>query len=469
MLLVFLEHSRPSEFLKKDFRIPIYTADIGDGLRLIYHIDFGAPTVTGDESQFIRVFGVYHESEVDVKFWESVAAQLARRGQEYIERCTDRGETRIRFKGIETVPPTVSSPLDVSRWNEAGADIEIDESHFLELHRILSLEKFVPLSRNFFDSIQKFDEHSFMFAVSSPEYRVITHPSSCLVLGRSGTGKTTCMIFRMTVLDMDSKDSQLPKRQMFITQSRTLAKNVRKYWTQLSQAEKNEAVITPRAPTFDPSLADMDESAEETGVFKLPLKFSELKMSDFPVFLTYNELCKLLEADYGFHFHPSTIATTFPTFHRAHHGGPIRQPLINFEYFNANIWPRMNEAIKKGLHPVLVYSEFMGVIKGSEASRNFPKGFLDRQAYESQSSRTHFGDPTERSRIYTLFEAYLRLRPPASYDAADRVHSLLAEVEAKGIPGDPIDFLYVDEAQDHLMLEAACELLNLIPALVLDY
>ncbi|KIO23206.1 hypothetical protein M407DRAFT_78343 [Tulasnella calospora MUT 4182] len=97
----------------------------------------------------------------------------------------------------------------------------------------------------------------------------------------------------------------------------------------------------------------------------------------------------------------------------------------------------------------------MGVIKGSEASRNFPKGFLDRQAYESQSSRTHFGDPTERSRIYTLFEAYLRLRPPASYDAADRVHSLLAEVEAKGIPGDPIDFLYVDEAQDHLMLEAA--------------
>lgn len=45
--------------------------------------------------------------------------------------------------------------------------------------------------------------------------------------------------------------------------------------------------------------------------------------------------------------------------------------------------------------------------------------------------------------------------------ACNRVHTLLAEVEEKGLPGDPVDFLYVDEAQDHLILEAACELLAL--------
>ncbi|KAG9044657.1 hypothetical protein FS837_007754 [Tulasnella sp. UAMH 9824] len=448
----FFPPQNKTKLLKDSFFIPLYTADLGDGLRFIYHIDFGAPTVTGKESQFIRVFGLFHESEVDIKFWESVAVQLARRGQEYIERCNDRGETRIRFKGIETVPPTVSCPLDTSQWNEEGADIEVDESHLLELHRILSLEKFVPLSRNFFEAIQKFDEHSFMFAVSSPEYRVITHPSSCLVLGRSGTGKTTCMLFRMTVLDKDTKDSQRPLRQMFVTQSRTLAKNVRRDWARLSQVEKNEAIISPENLKPGLSLVDMDESAEDTGVFKLPPKFSELKDSDFPVFLTYNQLCTLLEADYGLHFHPSTTTTTFLTFHGTRQQGLIRQPLINFEYFNANVWPRMDETVKKGLHPALVYSEFISVIKGSETSRSFPKGFLDRQAYESQSSRTHFGDYTERSRIYTLFEAYLKLRPQGSYDAAD---SLLAEIEAKGIPGNPIDYLYVDEAQDHLILEVA--------------
>ncbi|KIO23210.1 hypothetical protein M407DRAFT_27279 [Tulasnella calospora MUT 4182] len=452
----FFPPQNQMKLLQKDLGIPIYTADLGDGLRLIYHIDFGAPTATDQESQFIRVFGVFQESEVDVKFWGTVAAQLSRRGQEYIERCTDRGETQIRFKGVETLPPTLSPPLDVSQWNKEGADIEVDESHFLELHRVLALEKFVPLSRTFFEAIQKFDEDSFMFAVSTSEYRIITHPSSCLVLGRSGTGKTTCMLFRMAVLDMDARESQRPARQMFVTQSRTLATKVRQYWAKLSQTERNEAAVTPEALAPGLSLLDIDEDAEDTA--SLPSKFSELKDSHFPVFLTYDQLCKLLEADYGFQFNPSPNATVFGAFRGFRHvqkQGSTRHPLISFEYFESNIWPHLDEGAKRGLHPILVYSEFMGVIKGSEASRSYPKRFLDRQAYESQSSRTHFGDPTERSRIYTLFEAYCKLRPPSSYDVADRVHELLAEVEKKGLPGNPVDYLYVDEAQDHLILDAA--------------
>ncbi|KAG8942979.1 hypothetical protein FRC04_003265 [Tulasnella sp. 424] len=450
----FFSPENQMSLLPQNSGIPIYTANLEDSLRLIYHIDFGAPTsATDKESQFIRVFGVFHESEVDVKFWGSVAAQLGRRGREYIERCNDREQTRIRFKGVETIPPKISTPLDVSQWNKEGADIEVDESYFLELHRVLALEKFVPLSRTFFEAIQKFDEQSFMFAVSSSEYRIITHPSSCLVLGRSGTGKTTCMLFRMAVLEMDSRESQRPTRQMFVTQSRTLASKVRQDWTKLLQTEKNEVIAGPGAPMPELSLVDIDETAEENG--GLPSKFSELEDSHFPVFLTYDQLCRLLEADYGIKFNPLTDMMAFRASRGAQQQGPMRQPLVSFEYFESNIWPRFDEGIKRGLHPILVYSEFMGVIKGSEASRHYPKHFLDRQAYESQSSRTHFGDPTERSRIYTLFEAYLKLRPPASYDIADRVHSLLSEVEERGLPGIPADYLYVDEAQDHLILDAA--------------
>ncbi|KAG8965904.1 hypothetical protein FRC05_002962 [Tulasnella sp. 425] len=459
----FFPPQNQTSLFHKDSGIPIYTADLGDCLRLIYHIDFGAPTsATDKESQFIRVFGVFHESEVDVKFWGSVAAQLGRRGPEYIERCNERRETRIRFKGVETTPPKLSTPLDVSQWNKEGADIEIDESHFLELHRVLALEKFVPLSRTFFEAIQRFDEHSFMFAVSSSEYRIITHPSSCLVLGRSGTGKTTCMLFRMAVLDMDSKESQRPTRQMFVTQSRTLASKVRQYWTKLVQTETNEAGVGPGVSMPGLSLIDIDETAEDIG--GLPSKFSELEDSHFPIFLTYDQVSiadtspdirLLLEEDYGLQFDPLTNITAFRAFRGARQQRAIRQPLVSFEYFELNIWPRFDEGTKKGLHPILVYSEFMGVIKGSEASRSYPKHYLDRQAYESQSSRTHFGDTTERSRIYTLFEAYLKLRPPSSYDVADRVHSLLSEVEERGLPGKPVDYLYVDEAQDHLILDAA--------------
>ncbi|KAG8902416.1 hypothetical protein FRC00_008567 [Tulasnella sp. 408] len=390
----FFPPQNQTMLLQNELGVPIYTADLGDCLCLIYHIDFGAPTGTSQESQFIRIFGVFHESEVDVKFWGSVAAQLARRGREYIERCTDREATRIRFKGVETVPPKLSPPLDVSQWNKEGADIEVDKSHFLEENHLHALS-----------------------------------------YGGSGHG-------RKRIAANGEADS-----------GRT---------GQLLQTERNEAVATPEAQMPGLSLLDMDEDAEDNG--SLPSKFSELNDSHFPVFLTYDQLCKLLEADYELQFNPSTNLTALGAA-RAFRGirkqGSARQPLISFEYFESNIWPHLNEGVKRGLHPILVYSEFMGIIKGSEASRNYPKNFLDRQAYESQSSRTHSGDPTERSRIYTLFEAYCKLRPPSSYDAADRVHTLLAEVEEKGLPGDPVDFLYVDEAQDHLILEAACELLAL--------
>ncbi|KIO30542.1 hypothetical protein M407DRAFT_69087 [Tulasnella calospora MUT 4182] len=97
----------------------------------------------------------------------------------------------------------------------------------------------------------------------------------------------------------------------------------------------------------------------------------------------------------------------------------------------------------------------MGVIKGSEASLSQPRRYLDRYTYENLSSRTHSGDDTERSRIYSLFEAYQRQRPSGSYDFADRVHALMEALQTKGLKGQHIDFLYVDEAQDNLIIDAA--------------
>ncbi|KAG8942986.1 hypothetical protein FRC04_003272 [Tulasnella sp. 424] len=448
----FFSPANQTELLERDFGIPIYTADVGGGLRLIYHIDFGAPVGHDQESQFIRVFGVFSDSETDMKFWRSVAAELARRGPEYIERCNERAAIRVRSKGIQTIPPRLLPPLDVSQWHHRGADVQIDESHFLELHRILALEKFVPLSQQFFEVIQKFDEKNFMFAVSSSEYQIIKHPSSCLVLGRSGTGKTTCMLFRMIGLDIAAQKFGRSLRQVFVTRSRTLARSVRQYYAQLKRTETNESGSLREETTAGLSLLEMDENAEVQGA--LPSKFSELQDSHFPLFLTYDQLCKLLEADYGLQFIPNSInALTSLRLKRDHKSA--RQPFVSFEYFESNVWPRLDRRLKKGLHPTIVYSEFMGVIKGSEASFNGPRQYLDRETYESQSSRTHSGDQTERSRIYTLFEGYLKIRPLAAYDIADKVGILMREIDVHGVPGTGFDFLYVDEAQDHLIMDAA--------------
>ncbi|KAG8896642.1 hypothetical protein FRC01_011694, partial [Tulasnella sp. 417] len=481
----FFSTPNHTKLLVKDQGIPIYTAELGGDLCLIYHIDFGAPTGTSQESQFIRIFGVFSVPTLDTKFWRAVAGQLARRGPEYIERCEQRADFRVRSKGgkqVKTIPPKLFPPLETSHWKSEGADAEIDETHFLELHRILALEKFVPLSQSFFDAIQRFDETSFMFAVScvalsskslkphisilndpvfldrSPEYRIIKHPSSCLVLGRSGTGKTTCMLFRMICLDIAAEKYNRPFRQMFVTQSRTLARRVRTYCVQLRQTEANEVGTGPREKGPGLSLLDMDETAEEEGA--LPSKYSELQDSHFPLFLTYDQLCRLLEGDCELHFNPSSLTTTF-SLPNKDQNAYVRQPLITFEYFEEQLWPHFDERVKKGLHAALVYSEFMGVIKGSEASLSKQRRYLDRKTYENLSSRTHSGDDTERSRIYTLFEAYQKQRPSGSYDPADsdsppgRVHALMEALQTKGLKGQYLDFLYVDEAQDNLIVDAA--------------
>ncbi|KAG9047260.1 hypothetical protein FS837_002663 [Tulasnella sp. UAMH 9824] len=432
--------------------VPIYTADLGGDLCLVYHIDFGAPTDGGFESQFIRIFGVYSTPKIDLDFWKAVGAHLGGRGNEYIKRCTGLAGTRGRSRRATTVSPLVFPPLDVSHWNQLSADVEVEEDHRLELHRILSLEKFVPLSHTFFDAIQKFNEASFMFSVAPPENQIIKYPSSCLVLGRSGTGKTTCMVFRMIGLDVAAKKSGQVLRQVFVTQSRTLARKVRLYCAQLMQTEAEILMDSAPKPSQGLSLLDMDENADEEGV--LPARFSELDDCHFPLFITYDQLCKLLEADFDLQLNPSPLPA--PRTARARNKkSSARQPLISFDYFDSKIWPHMDHRVKRGLHSALVYSEFMGIIKGSEPSLSKPRHYLDQKEYESQNNRSLSGDTTERSRVYTLFEAYQKLRPSTSYDIADRVHLLAATLRDQGVPGKPLDFLYVDEAQDNLIIDAA--------------
>lgn len=73
------------------------------------------------------------------------------------------------------------------------------------------------------------------------------------------------------------------------------------------------------------------------------------------------------------------------------------------------------------LDPSLVFSEFMGVIKGSEQTLMTEDHVLDRAAYLNLSHRTQSTFSSKREDIYNLFQAYLRMkRKRGEYDAADR-------------------------------------------------
>ncbi|KAG9016354.1 hypothetical protein FRB90_003159 [Tulasnella sp. 427] len=465
----FSESNR-TNLLDQDYGVPIYTADLGGNLRLVYQIDFGAPTGASSESQFIRIFGVYQALEIDVTFWQAVAVHLGGRGKEYVRRTEiDHWRFSPHLDALTDLNLGFvrSAPILCPRWSTSQQKCRtgMNREQMLKSTKPTDLTFIVffhwrNLCRSRILSSMKFNEASFMFSVAPPENQIIKYPSSCLVLGRSGTGKTTCMVFRMIGLDVAAKKSGQILRQVFVTQSRTLARKVRLYCAQLMQTETD--IIQPTGPKASQglSLLDIDENAEEEGV--LPAKFSELEERHFPLFVTYDQLCKLLEADFNMEFVPSPLPTSKTTRTRSKKASTARQPLISFHYFDSKIWPHMDHRLKRGLHSALVYSEFMGIIKGSEASLNKSRHHLDQTDYESQNNRSLSGDSTERSRVYTLFEAYHKLRPTASYDIADRVHILAAALRDRGVPGKPIDFLYVDEAQDNLIIDAAL-LRNLCP------
>ena len=71
--------------------------------------------------------------------------------------------------------------------------------------------------------------------------------------------------------------------------------------------------------------------------------------------------------------------------------------------------------------PVLVFGEFMGVIKGSEDTIGTKSRCLNRESYTSLSVRSQGTFSHKRDDVYDLFLAYTKLKQQwQDYDAADR-------------------------------------------------
>ena len=75
-----------------------------------------------------------------------------------------------------------------------------------------------------------------IFGDRTQEQEIIENTSSCYVIGRSGTGKTTTMLFKMLGVECVWKrfpDMWNKPRQIFVTQSRVLATKVEEYFSKL--------------------------------------------------------------------------------------------------------------------------------------------------------------------------------------------------------------------------------------------
>ncbi|KAG6330293.1 hypothetical protein ID866_8796 [Astraeus odoratus] len=299
------------------------------------------------------------------------------------------------------------------------------------------------------------EEVQLPFQLTPNEWEIVQSTTSCFVIGRSGTGKTTVMLYKMLGIHRAwQKTSSCPKpRQVFVTRSRVLRAKVEESfdnWLDFFSLEgrtREELKWRRDQGIGRPGIAKIDPMNASDCRIGTPRKFSELTDHDFPLFITFDHLARLVAADLQHDHNPyAKLLTCLDE----------NYSLIKYDDFENHYWTRLPQHATRGLEPWLVFSEFMGVIKGSEAALHQPGGSLNKETYVEMPARTHQSFAHQREALYKLFEAYCFLKQQKwSYDMADRTYSVLKPL-LFGVPleGQRVHYMYVDEVQDLLPIDA---------------
>ena len=110
-----------------------------------------------------------------------------------------------------------ATSLAVSRTPK-NANTDLTEAECIELHDMLALQKWTPWSRSLLNAaIARIEDATHLFILSEAEQDVYNYDSSAFVIGRSGTGKTSCALFKLLGLEESLKNEPVRARQLFVT------------------------------------------------------------------------------------------------------------------------------------------------------------------------------------------------------------------------------------------------------------
>ncbi|KAG8744351.1 hypothetical protein FRC10_010331 [Ceratobasidium sp. 414] len=198
-------------------------------------------------------------------------------------------------------------------------------------------------------------------------------------------------------------------RQLFVTRSRVLAKHVESGFRRLVDSA-NMGSEAPEEPIQN--LLEYDNEVDLRN--DLPSRFSLLEESHFPLFISFDKLCSLIEEDIREDERQQgrrVRSTSQPT-------------IIGYKEFKEIYWPLLNRSNRLGLNSSLVYSEILGVIKGYSEVMGCTDGFLSQEQYVSGSIAhkvTAHLDDKAKAQIYSMFESYRKLKSTRfELDQADR-------------------------------------------------
>ena len=348
------------------------------------------------------------------------------------------------------------------------------------------------------------------FKLSSEERKIICrkHTSTILLMGRSGTGKTTCCMFRLWhifktiwrkwLLEQNTALSKASSSEVVGYLSTTNPDLQQPSYTLFPP--KYRHVFVTKNPRLCEQVKEQFHSLARTGVpqycselhligmqeYPLPNSCQKMSPFNYPLFLTATQLQILI---YNSLFPPESNNAFFPKME----DGSLKVRVLNPEkqdeyvllptkdnlknlhklediyrievtstYFKKYIWPKLKSAISpdsslRKIDPLLIWTEIISFIKGSQEALETDNGWLSERQYETDIGGKRapvFRDC--RAEVYKLFEKYCKYmneRKPVLFDQADLVRCIYKQLCCTEHPIQLFDHLYVDEVQDFTLAE----------------
>ncbi|KAL7553719.1 hypothetical protein ACHAWF_017047, partial [Thalassiosira exigua] len=360
--------------------------------------------------------------------------------------------------------------------------------------RQFTLLKFYELNR---DAIKILldgqDEQDLPFTPGPKEHEIIHfNPDpqrSILLMGRSGTGKTTCLVFRMWAQhasNVDGTKAQL--RQLFLTKNDVLCREVERSFKNMSKylwyptAELYCVLLsTYGIPTVglawrrrrDPSTDSGSSEDSKLTRFMTSSLWLETLDAELPgePYFTHLEREQRAEDrkanDTVLKGVEAFLSEETRTEREVHN---LRQEMA-FPIFR-RLWRRIKSGSGSQLDSVLVWREIKSFIKGSvnalqidREERSLPQNrYLSLDEYLALPRKQSRMDETHRREVYDLYTRYEKIKKENGfYDECDLVYNIagriaLLDSESWDQMADtesllPIDSIFCDEVQDFTQAE----------------
>ena len=353
--------------------------------------------------------------------------------------------------------------------------LPVESSENKEYHVV---KKFYPMTSYMINNVRSgIHDVEYPFDVTPLECEMIKLNPECsiILLGRSGTGKTTCCLFRLWKEYHDFQQKALTAgvqeevgdcmqfHQIFISRNKILCGEIAKMFHSFQNAH-----YTPKN--------DLPAS---------PLRFQDAREDSWPLFLSVFQWLMMLDASLpGKTFFPrehgelrcsikgmdhenrvslnsclNDKADGEATVAKTRVGKNTKQEIpeannepvytmVTYEVFTSTLWPKMVRRDTKKqptLHPTLVWTEIMSFIKGSADA--LESGELNLEEYQNVGKKMAPNFRSNREDIYELYRKYKDLKKSRlMFDECDLVHNVYRRLQHA--PQLPVDQFYVDEAQD---------------------